>query len=65
MREGEYREGSGNQTRKERDRGLKMAGIEAVKKEQSLPEVPLKWADFMWSLEKLRHKPYSKKTSER
>jgi len=30
-----------------------------------LPEVPLKWTDFSWSLEKLRHKPYGKKTRER
>jgi len=32
---------------------------------KSLPEVPLKWTDFSWSLEKLRHKPYGKKTRER
>lgn len=37
----------------------------AERKEQALPEVPLKWSDFVWSLEKLRHKPYSKKTTER
>ena len=30
-----------------------------------LPEVPLKWKDFTVSLEKLRHKPYGKKTRER
>ena len=31
----------------------------------ALPEVPLQWVDFMWSLEKLRHKPYGKKLRER
>ena len=30
-----------------------------------LPEVQLKWSDFVWSLEKLRHKAYSKRTRER
>lgn len=34
-------------------------------KQVKLPEVPLRWTDFMWALEKLRHKPYSKKTRER
>ena len=34
-------------------------------KQERLPEIPLQWADFMWALEKLRHKPYSKKTRER
>lgn len=34
-------------------------------KQEKLPEVPLRWTDFMWALEKLRHKPYSKKTRER
>ena len=33
--------------------------------ERTLPEVPLKWSEFVWSLEKLRHKPYSKKMRER
>ena len=31
----------------------------------TIPEVPLKWDDFVWSLEKLRHSPYGKKTRER
>jgi hypothetical protein len=35
------------------------------KKQEKLPEVPLRWTDFMWALEKLRHKPYSKRTRER
>ena len=30
-----------------------------------LPEVPLQWSDFMWSLEKLRHRPYGKRMRER
>ena len=33
--------------------------------ERTLPEVPLKWSEFVWSLEKLRHKPYSKRMRER
>ena len=41
------------------------SAVGAERKEQALPEVPLKWSDFVWSLEKLRHKPYSKKTTER
>ena len=32
---------------------------------QKLPEVPLRWSDFFSSLEKLRHKSYSKNTTER
>lgn len=31
----------------------------------SLPEVELKWSDFVWSMEKLRHKPYCKSMRER
>ena len=31
----------------------------------SQPEVPLKWSEFVWSLEKLRHRPYSRKMTER
>lgn len=42
-----------------------MAMDEGARKDPRLPEVPLKWTDFMWSLEKLRHKPYSKNTTER
>ena len=30
-----------------------------------LPEVPLQWSEFMWSLERLKNKPYDKKMSER
>lgn len=30
-----------------------------------LPEVPLQWSEFMWSLERLRNKPYDKKMRER
>ena len=30
-----------------------------------LPEVPLYWSDFVWSLEKLRHRAYSRKMTER
>ena len=30
-----------------------------------LPEVPLKWSDFKWSLEKLIHKDYGPKMNER
>ena len=30
----------------------------------SLPEVPLYWTDFVWSLEKLRHRAYSRKMTE-
>ena len=33
--------------------------------QRGLSEVQLKWTEFMWSLEKLRHNPYSKKTRER
>ena len=32
---------------------------------QSQPEVPLKWSEFVWSLEKMRHRPYSRKMTER
>lgn len=32
---------------------------------RSLPEVELKWSDFVWSLEKLRHKSYCKSMRER
>ncbi len=35
------------------------------KEGHSLPQVPLKWNDFDWSLEKLRHSSYGKKTRER
>ena len=42
-----------------------MASAEPTTKEQKLPEVPLGWSDFVWSLEKLRNKPYSKNTTER
>jgi len=38
---------------------------ESPQEVKPLPEVPLKWTDFAWSLEKLRHKPYGKKTRER
>ena len=31
----------------------------------SQPEVPLKWSEFVWSLEKMRHRPYSRKMTER
>ena len=34
-------------------------------RQERLPEIPLQWTDFMWALEKLRHRPYSKKTRER
>ena len=34
-------------------------------KEPRLPEVQMKWKDFMWSLEKLRHKHYDKSMRER
>ena len=38
---------------------------EGAVKEQTLPEVPLRWSDFVWSLERLRHKPYGKKMREK
>lgn len=40
-----------------------MSGLDTKRK--SLLEVPLRWTEFMWSLEKLRHRPYSKKARER
>jgi hypothetical protein len=42
-----------------------MASLQPTGREQKLPEVPLRWSDFVWSLEKLRNKPYSKSTTER
>ncbi len=42
------------------------AGLGASgEKEPRLPEVQMNWKDFMWSLEKLRHKQYSKSMRER
>ena len=38
---------------------------EQPEEKKPLPEVPLKWKDFLVSLEKLKHKPYGKKTRER
>ena len=32
---------------------------------RTLPEVPLRWNDFVWALERLRHKRYGKKMRER
>ena len=34
-------------------------------KSASLPEVQLQWSDFVWALERLRHKPYGKKMTDR
>ena len=39
------------------------AGEEGRKKD--LPEVKLKWSDFVYSLEKLRHRPFCKSSNER
>ncbi len=38
---------------------------EATAGRPPLPEVPLKWTDFMWSLEKLRHKHYGRRMRDR
>ena len=46
------------------DEGRGDAAVAGPKRE-NLPEIPLEWKDFMWALERLRHKPYSKKTRER
>lgn len=32
---------------------------------RTLPEVSLRWNDFMWALERLRHRRYGKKMRER
>ena len=44
---------------------MALASSEVAGKPKALPEVPLKWSDFVSSLEKLRYRPYNKKTVER
>ena len=38
---------------------------EMGERQPRLPEIKMKWTDFVWSLEKLRHKSYNKSMRER
>ena len=45
--------------------GQSPGGTTGMAGSSRLPEVPLQWSEFMWSLERLRNKPYDKKMRER